>query len=115
MPHFVLCLPRLQRCVSFAGAYGAHGLAGKSDKAKADWKTANQYHMVHALAMATLPMYQRTPARGAAGVLFTAGISLFSGSIYYACEFSLIGVVCCWRCGKSDSSVLVVHIYALHV
>ncbi|CAM9903113.1 unnamed protein product [Scytosiphon promiscuus] len=66
------------------GAYGAHGLAGKSDKVKADWKTATQYQMFHALAMATLPIYQKTPARGAAGVLFTAGISLFSGSIYYA-------------------------------
>ncbi|CAM9295738.1 unnamed protein product [Ectocarpus sp. 4 AP-2014] len=67
------------------GAYGAHGLAGKSDKIKADWKTATQYQMFHALALATLPIYQKTPARTAAGLFFTTGITLFSGSIYYAC------------------------------
>eukprot|EP00752_Nemacystus_decipiens_P003948 g3615.t1 len=66
------------------GAYGAHGMAGKSDKAKADWKTATHYHLCHALAIATLPAYQKTPARAAAGLLFSTGITLFSGSVYYA-------------------------------
>lgn len=61
-------------------------MSGKSDKAKADWKTATQYHLCHALAIATLPAYQRTPARAAAGLLFSTGITLFSGSVYYACE-----------------------------
>ncbi|CAM9726977.1 unnamed protein product, partial [Ectocarpus sp. 12 AP-2014] len=67
----------------FSGAYGAHGLSGKSDKIKTDWKTATQYQMFHALALATLPIYQKTPARTAAGLFFTTGITLFSGSIYY--------------------------------
>ncbi|CAM9093185.1 unnamed protein product [Hapterophycus canaliculatus] len=66
------------------GAIGAHGLSGKSDKIREDWKKATQYQMVHALAMATLPMYQKTPARAAAGILFSAGITFFSGSIYYS-------------------------------
>lgn len=70
---------------SSAGAYGAHGLAGKSDKTRADWKTATHYHLCHALALATLPAFQKTPARTAAGLFFSTGITLFSGSIYYAC------------------------------
>lgn len=69
---------------SSAGAYGAHGLSGKSEKTRADWKTANQYHLCHSLALATLPVFQKTPARTASGLLFSAGITLFSGSIYYA-------------------------------
>ncbi|CAM9762364.1 unnamed protein product [Pylaiella littoralis] len=66
------------------GAYGAHGLSGKSDKVRTDWKTATQYHLCHALAIATLPAYQKTPARAAAGLFFSTGITLFSGSIYYS-------------------------------
>lgn len=63
-------------------------MSGKSDKAKADWKTATQYHLCHALAIATLPAYQGTPARAAAGLFFSTGITLFSGSVYYACEYA---------------------------
>lgn len=73
--------------IFFSGAYGAHGLSGKSDKVRTDWKTATQYHLCHALAIATLPAYQKTPARAAAGLFFSTGITLFSGSIYYACMY----------------------------
>eukprot|EP00903_Cladosiphon_okamuranus_P009451 g9010.t1 len=59
-------------------------MAGKSDKAKDEWKTANSYHLCHALAIATLPAYHKTPARAAAGLLFSTGITLFSGSVYYS-------------------------------
>lgn len=64
------------------GAYGAHGLSDKSDKIRNDWKTATQYQLLHAVALATLPTFQRTAARTASGVLFSAGITLFSGSVY---------------------------------
>ena len=64
------------------GAYGAHGLSDKSDKIRNDWKTATQYQLLHAVALATLPTFQKTAARTASGVLFSAGITLFSGSVY---------------------------------
>ena len=34
-----------------AGAYGAHGLVSHDDEYRAIWKTAVQYHQVHALAL----------------------------------------------------------------
>lgn len=87
----------------FTGAYGAHGLSGKSDKARADWKTATQYHLCHALAIATLPAYQKTPARAAAGLLFSTGITLFSGSVYYACECVEMCIYVCFATFKNNS------------
>lgn len=64
------------------GAYGAHGLSKKTDKAKSQWNTAAHYQLLHALALATLPAFQKSRARAGTGALFTAGITLFSGSIY---------------------------------
>lgn len=76
------------------GAYGAHGLSKKSDKIKADWKTATQYQLFHAVALATLPTFQKTAARTASGFLFSAGITLFSGSVYaYGERFARISPV----------------------
>ncbi|KAG5176234.1 hypothetical protein JKP88DRAFT_203142 [Tribonema minus] len=64
------------------GAIGAHRLKNKTEKEKNDWNTATRYQLIHSLALAVLPAYQRSNARTAAGVLFTSGIILFSGSIY---------------------------------
>lgn len=66
------------------GAFGAHGLKSRiSDPARiANWSTAAQYQLVHSVALlatsAAFPYkIQRVPA-----VLFLAGMTMFSGSIY---------------------------------
>ena len=73
------------------GAFGAHGLKAKL-AALADgaqrlgwWDTAAHYHLTHALALG-LSAYLAARAPGSAaqvsGLCFTAGIVLFSGSLY---------------------------------
>ncbi|KAK3290820.1 uncharacterized protein B0H64DRAFT_410715 [Chaetomium fimeti] len=60
------------------GAFGAHGLKKHiSDPNKlANWSTAAQYQLVHSVA---LLVASNNPV---AGALFTAGMTMFSGSIY---------------------------------
>ncbi|KAM7205199.1 UPF0382 membrane protein [Naviculisporaceae sp. PSN 640] len=60
------------------GAFGAHGLKKRiADPAKIDsWKTAASYQLVHSVV---LLIARENPV---AGVLFTAGMTMFSGSIY---------------------------------
>jgi uncharacterized membrane protein YgdD (TMEM256/DUF423 family) len=71
-----------------AGAYGSHGLAVTESAHRDVFMTAVQYHMWHALALfAVAWLAQRPEAPGAtavrvAGWAFTAGIVLFSGSLY---------------------------------
>ena len=71
-----------------AGAYGSHGLAVTESAHRDVFMTAVQYHMWHALALfAVAWLAQRPEAPGAAAVrvagwAFTAGIVLFSGSLY---------------------------------
>ena len=55
-----------------AGAFGAHALA--DDPRLEIWKTAALYHLVHAVVLTRAPRV--------ASWLFTAGILLFSGSLY---------------------------------
>jgi uncharacterized membrane protein YgdD (TMEM256/DUF423 family) len=68
------------------GAFGAHGLRGRlSPDMLAVFETGVRYHMYHALAIvATALIMGRSGGRlaVAAGWLFTAGIVLFSGSLY---------------------------------
>jgi len=72
------------------GAFGAHGLkghlaAGDPDfavKAMDWWKTGVLYHLVHAVALLASAGSDGTRAPGAAGWSFTAGIAVFSGSLY---------------------------------
>jgi len=64
------------------GAFGAHALKGtlETNQTVEVWKTAVLYHFVHALALlvlAAFPAFNR-----ATGMLFVAGIVLFSGSLY---------------------------------
>jgi len=69
-----------------AGAFGAHGLRDRLDPASmATFETAVRYQMIHGLAV--LIAAQRSghtpgPAARNAGIFFTAGIVLFSGSLY---------------------------------
>ena len=68
------------------GAFGAHGLRGRlSPDMLTVFETGVRYHMYHALAiMATAALMTRLEGRAAlvAGWSFTAGILIFSGSLY---------------------------------
>jgi uncharacterized membrane protein YgdD (TMEM256/DUF423 family) len=68
------------------GAFGAHGLRSRlSPEMLAVFETGVRYHMYHALALvATAALMVRLDGRfiSSAGWLFTAGIVLFSGSLY---------------------------------
>ena len=68
------------------GAFGAHGLRGRlSPDMLAVFETGVRYHMYHALAiLVTAAVMPRIDGRAVlvAGWSFTAGIVLFSGSLY---------------------------------
>jgi len=69
-----------------AGAFGAHALRARlSPELLAVFETAARYQMYHALGLIAVAVAaDRMPSRAAAaaGWLFTAGIVLFSGSLY---------------------------------
>jgi len=80
------------------GAFGAHGLARLLPSADlSTWRTAVLYHLLHAVALLALALYQRyllclsiepaalVKAQRAVrpvAVAFSLGILLFSGSLY---------------------------------
>ena len=69
-----------------AGAFGAHALRARVDAAGlATFETAVRYQMYHAFALLVVGWQAaRAPSRAArwAATCFTAGIVLFSGSLY---------------------------------
>ncbi len=71
-----------------AGAYGSHALVVTESAHRDIFMTAVQYHMWHALALlavawlASRPDVPGAAAVRVAGWAFTAGIVLFSGSLY---------------------------------
>jgi uncharacterized membrane protein YgdD (TMEM256/DUF423 family) len=69
-----------------AGAFAAHGLEGRvAPRAMEIFQTGAQYHLTHALAIVGTSLI-RGPGAGCAfiaGWLFTGGIVLFSGSLYF--------------------------------
>lgn len=69
-----------------AGAFGAHALRARlAEDMLAVWETAARYQTYHALALLGVALASaRWPAGqwSAAGWLFTAGIVVFSGSLY---------------------------------
>lgn len=69
-----------------AGAFAAHGLQGQLDAAMLEvFQTGARYHLMHALAMGLAALAMRdeaVPRARLAGMLFLAGIVLFSGSLY---------------------------------
>jgi uncharacterized membrane protein YgdD (TMEM256/DUF423 family) len=69
-----------------AGAFGAHALRARLEPDMlAVWETGARYQMYHALALLAVAMAAgRWPGGGwtVAGWLFTAGIVVFSGSLY---------------------------------
>lgn len=77
------------------GAFGAHGLEGKvSEGQLANWKTANQYHFYHTLALLFLSTFSRAKSQSilVSFVAFTVGILLFSGSLYVLSTRQLLGI-----------------------
>ena len=69
------------------GAFGAHALRARLEPARlATFETAVQYHMLHAVALlAVAALAGRVQSQQLlllSGGLFTAGIFLFSGSLY---------------------------------
>ena len=69
-----------------AGAFGAHALRSRlSPELLAVFETGARYQMYHALALLAVALAAaRAPSQAlrAAGWLFTAGILVFSGSLY---------------------------------
>lgn len=64
-----------------AGAFGAHALRGAVPAERlATWQTGASYHLVHAVVLYVLAL-SPTPRPLSFG-LFTAGVLLFSGSLY---------------------------------
>ena len=72
------------------GAFGAHGLRGRMAQLEDGaqrlewWGTAAQYHLVHALAIgvAAVLMTRAPGPASVAGIAFSVGALLFSGSLY---------------------------------
>ncbi len=70
-----------------AGAFGAHSLAPQLDaRSLQTFETAVRYHLIHGLGLlavgALVALGVESPA-WLAGALMTAGIVLFSGSLYW--------------------------------
>lgn len=65
-----------------AGAFGAHSLNAilEANNQLDIWRTASQYHLVHAVAMLAVAL--AAPGRVWAWRLWLIGILLFSGSLY---------------------------------
>lgn len=78
------------------GAFGAHGLRKLvAPEAVASFQTGVQYQMYHAIGLLILGiLFERFGSSylNTAGILFLAGIILFSGSIYLA-----TGLVACQK------------------
>lgn len=67
------------------GAFGAHALKVQlTAEQLVSWQTAVQYHLLHSVALLALGGFAVATERSVAwpAWLFTAGIALFSGSIY---------------------------------
>jgi len=65
------------------GAFGAHGLRARlTPEQLGSWETAVMYQLVHALALLALALAGGSRNVLLPALLFSAGILLFSGSIY---------------------------------
>lgn len=66
------------------GAFGAHGLKERLSPAMLEvYRTGVLYHLLHAVALLAVALGAEKLARPrAVGALFTAGVIVFSGSLY---------------------------------
>jgi uncharacterized membrane protein YgdD (TMEM256/DUF423 family) len=68
-----------------AGAFGAHGLRDSvTPERLSAWHTASHYALIHSAALLALGLYASATGRSVTlpASLFTAGVALFSGSIF---------------------------------
>jgi uncharacterized membrane protein YgdD (TMEM256/DUF423 family) len=78
-----LRIAALLGCLAVAfGAFGAHGLKAllETNGLTAVWEKAAHYHLVHAVVLLVLAL--RNSVARVPFALFTAGIVIFSGSLY---------------------------------
>ena len=67
------------------GAFGAHALRGRlAPELLAAWQTGVLYHLLHSVALLALALFASASGRSVRlpALLFSAGIALFSGSLY---------------------------------
>jgi uncharacterized membrane protein YgdD (TMEM256/DUF423 family) len=79
-----------------AGAFGAHGLEGRfTEKQLEHWELAATYQLYHALALAVGAVLPACRTRRIALIALTAGIIIFSGSLYLlaATRVGLFGAI----------------------
>ncbi len=81
-----------------AGAFGAHGLRDTVTPERfSAWQTASHYALLHSVVLMALALHASASGRaiGLQAALFTAGIALFSGSIFglVLFEFRWLGPV----------------------
>jgi len=64
------------------GAFGAHGLRSRVSDPKLleTWQTAAYYHMLHSVVLTVVPLI--SPRHYVSSRLFSAGMLMFSGSLY---------------------------------
>ncbi|MFI5315237.1 MAG: DUF423 domain-containing protein [Myxococcota bacterium] len=75
-----------------AGAFGAHGLRGEvTPERLSAWSTASHYALIHSGVILALALYGSATGRSVTlpASLFTAGVALFSGSIFGLVLFEL--------------------------
>ena len=67
-----------------AGAFGAHALSSQLDaRSLQTFETAVRYHLIHGLGLLAVGALAGGSFGWLAGALMTAGIVLFSGSLYW--------------------------------
>ncbi len=85
-PSLWLAVASVQGTIGVAmGAFGAHALRGRlTPDQLASFATAVQYHLLHSVALLALALWALAAGRSiqVPAALFSAGIVLFSGSIY---------------------------------
>ena len=67
------------------GAFGAHALKSRlAAEQLASWSTAVHYHLLHSVVLLVVVLYSSQASKSATlpASLFSAGIVMFSGSIY---------------------------------
>jgi uncharacterized membrane protein YgdD (TMEM256/DUF423 family) len=82
---WILCAAILGALAIAAGAFGAHGLRDRLEPQQvAAWSTAAHYQLLHSAVILALGLFELASERSVRvpASLFTAGILLFSGSIY---------------------------------
>ncbi|EUJ28228.1 hypothetical protein MFLO_12556 [Listeria floridensis FSL S10-1187] len=80
------------------GAFGAHALKDILGSNASTWETGVQYQMFHSIGIlicGLLLMKENSHLYGAAAVLFSLGIVLFSGSLYVLSitKISILGML----------------------